>query len=163
MKCLKKLVVAAAVVAAGLGAFANEHTHRDRAHHDDDSGSSSRIWLPIGLSIIAPPVQLPSPMHSVFGAMVNLGYGQMTDVAILDVGLINNVTDDMVGLEVGAVNLAGTCLGVQAGVVNYASTVCGVQVGLVNIAGSLHGLQLGVLNFSSSGGALVFPIFNLGF
>ena len=31
------------------------------------------------------------------------------------------------------------------------------------MTGDLHGLQLGLLNFSDSGGALVFPIFNLGF
>jgi len=29
--------------------------------------------------------------------------------------------------------------------------------------GDLHGVQLGILNFSGSGGAIVFPILNLGF
>ena len=123
----------------------------------------SRIWLPIGLSILTPPVQLPSPSHSVFGAMLNLGYGQLDNLAILDVGIINNVTECMTGLELGAVNLSGTCIGAQVGAVNIASKTVGIQLGVLNMTGDLHGLQLRVLNFSDSGGALVFPIFNLGF
>ena len=53
--------------------------------------TSTQPWFPLGLSIVAPPVQLPNPSHSLFGAMVNLGYGQMRDVYLLDVGLVNNV------------------------------------------------------------------------
>ena len=67
--------------------------------------------------------------------MVNVGYGRMRDVCLLDVGLANSVTRNMVGLEVG----------------------------VVNFAGDLNGLQLGVLNFSPSGGAWVFPVLNFGF
>ena len=134
-------------------------------HHDErrDDTHESRFWTPIGLSILTPPVQLPSPSHSVFGAMLNLGYGQLDNLTLLDVGVVNNVTDNMVGLEVGAVNLSGSCFGVQVGAVNVASATYGVQVGALNFTGDLHGVQLGVLNFSSAGGALVFPIFNLGF
>ena len=77
-----------------------------RQTHDDrrDDTHESRFWTPIGLSILTPPVQLPSPSHSVFGAMLNLGYGQLDNLTLLDVGVVNNVTDNMVGLEVGAVN-----------------------------------------------------------
>ena len=134
---------------------------KEPANHD--KGDDSRLWFPLGLSIIAPPVQLPSPSHSLFGAMVNIGYGQMTDVCLLDVGLINNVTRDMMGLEVGPVNIADTCYGGQVGALNITDSLYGAQVGVVNITGHLHGLQLGVLNFSSDGGALVFPILNFGF
>ena len=122
-----------------------------------------RPWFPLGLSLIAPPVQLPSSSHSLFGAMVNVGYGQMTDVCLLDVGLINNVTRNMVGLEAGPVNIADICYGGQVGAFNITDTLYGAQVGGVNITGNLRGLQLGVLNFSSNGGALVFPILNFGF
>ena len=123
---MKKLVLVVAVLACAFAAVA-----------DDSSGSSSdtRVWLPLGLSIITPPIQLPSPSHTVFGGMINLGYGQVENLAVADLGLINNVTDTMTGVELGPVNLAGTCVGVQ----------------------------LGVLNFSGSGGAIVFPILNLGF
>ena len=162
----KALVLLAAAAAMWCGgASAEEHSHRDRHDRRDrhESGSSARPWLPLGLSIIAPPLQLPSPNHVVFGAMVNLGYGQVEDLCVLDVGLVNNVTHDLAGLELGPVNLAGACLGAQVGALNIADTVCGAQVGLVNVAGDLHGLQLGVLNFSAHGGAWIFPIFNLGF
>jgi len=125
--------------------------------------SPPQSWFPLGLSIIAPPVQLPSPSHSLFGAMVNVGYGQMANVCPLDVGLINNVTRNMVGLEVGPVNIADACYGGQVGALNITDSLYGAQVGVVNITGNLHGLQLGVLNFSSHGGAWVFPILNYGF
>ena len=121
------------------------------------------MWLPIGLSILTPPVQLPSPSHTVFGAMLNLGYGQVRNLVFGEVGVVNNVTDTMTGAQVGAVNIAGTSIGVQLGAVNVASKTVGVQVGALNFTGDLHGLQLGVLNFSSDGGALIFPILNFGF
>ena len=124
---------------------------------------SQQPWLPLGLSIIAPPVQLPNPSHSLYGAMVNVGYGQMRDVYLLDVGLVNNVRHSMVGLEAGLVNFAGTCYGAQVGAYNDTETVYGVQVGVVNTTGDLNGLQIGLLNFSPSGGAWVFPILNYGF
>ena len=126
-------------------------------------GPTTQPWLPLGLSIIAPPVQLPNPSHSLFGAMVNVGYGRMRDVYVLDVGLANSVTHNMAGLEVGLINLSVTSYGAQVGAYNETETLYGVQVGVVNFAGDLNGLQIGVLNFSPSGGAWVFPILNYGF
>jgi hypothetical protein len=112
---------------------------------------------------VAPPVQLPSPSHAVYGAMINLGYGQVDGLAVLDVGLINNVTDEMVGLELGPVNLADECVGAQVGAFNMAGDVFGLQLGVVNSAGNLHGVQLGLINMSAEGGAWLFPILNIGF
>ena len=151
---MKKIVLAVAVLACAFAGFA-----------DDSSGRSSdtRVWMPLGLSIITPPIQLPSPSHTVFGAMINLGYGQVENLAVADLGLINNVTDTMTGVELGPVNIAGTCVGVQVGALNIASKTVGLQLGVLNFTGDLHGVQLGLLNFSGSGGALVFPILNLGF
>ena len=149
MKKLIRLALIGALAFGGTSAFAD--------------GLSSPPWFPLGLSIVAPPVQLPSPSHTVFGAMVNLGYGQVDGLAVLDVGLINNVSYEMVGLELGAVNIAGECVGAQAGALNIADDITGLQLGVVNYAGSLHGLQLGLINISSEGGALIFPILNFGF
>ena len=146
---MKKLFMAAAIMACVFTASA------------DDSGS--RPWLPLGISLLTPPLQLPSPSHSVFGAMINIGYGQVDNLAILDLGLINNVTDVMTGLELGPVNLVGTCIGAQVGALNIASQTVGLQLGVLNMTGDLHGLQLGLLNMSGSGGALIFPILNFGF
>ena len=151
---MKKLALITCLACAFCAAAAEKQQRDDK---------ESRIWLPIGMSVIAPPIQLPSPSHSLFGAMLNLGYGQVDNLAILDIGVINNVTEGMVGLELGAVNLAGECFGAQVGAVNVASKTIGVQVGALNWTGDLHGVQLGVLNFSSSGGALIFPILNFGF
>ena len=161
---MKKLVFVVAVLACAFTAVADGKS----AH---SSSSDTRVWLPLGLSVITPPIQLPSPSHTVFGGMINLGYGQVENLAMADLGLINNVTDTMTGVELGPVNLAGTCVvrhyrsgvGVQAGALNIASRTVGLQFGALNFTGDLHGVQLGVLNFSGSGGALVFPILNLGF
>ena len=150
---MKKLMVAVIALACAFASSAADNADRD----------DSRLWLPIGLSIRTPPVQLPSPSHTVFGAMLNLGYGQVRNLVFAEVGVVNNVTDSMTGAQVGAVNIAGTSVGAQVGAVNVASKTFGVQVGALNFTGDLHGVQLGVLNFSSDGGALIFPIFNLGF
>ena len=139
---MKKLLMAVAVMACVFTASAED----------------SRPWLPLGISL-----QLPSPSHTVFGAMINIGYGQVDNLAVLDLGLINNVTDTMTGLELAPVNLAGTCVGAQLGALNIASRTVGLQLGVLNMTGDLHGVQLGLLNMSSSGGALIFPILNLGF
>lgn len=160
---MKKLVLAVALACAFVAQARPESHERPHEKSRGERESDTRIWLPLGLSIITPPIQLPSPAHTVFGGMVNLGYGQMENIAILDVGLVNNVTHVMTGLEVGPVNLAGTCLGAQVGAFNQADRVVGLQVGAVNMTGDLHGVQLGVLNFSARGGAWVFPILNLGF
>ena len=149
MKKLIRIALIGALAFGGTSAFAD--------------GLSSPPWLPLGLSIVAPPVQLPSPSHTVFGAMVNLGYGQVDGLAVLDIGLINNVTDEMAGLELGLVNLAGSCVGAQVGALNIADDMCGLQLGVVNFAGNFHGVQLGHINMSTEGGALIFPILNFGF
>ena len=144
---MKKLVLVAAVMACVFSASADD----------------SRPWLPLGVSLITPPLQLPSPSHSVIGAMVNIGYGQVDNLAVLDLGLVNNVTDTMTGLELAPVNMAGTCFGAQLGAVNVASKTIGLQIGVLNMTGDLHGVQIGLVNMSSSGGALIFPVLNLGF
>ena len=147
MKKLIRLALIGALAFGGTSAVAD--------------GLSSPPWFPLGLSIVAPPVQLPSPSHAVYGAMINLGYGQVDGVAILDVGLINNVTEEMVGLEIGPVNLADNCVGAQVGVFNMADEMFGLQLGVVNSAGNLHGVQIGLLNFNATG--IFFPILNAGF
>lgn len=149
MKKLIRFALIGALMLGGTSAVADGH--------------SSPPWFPLGLSIVAPPVQLPSPSHTVFGAMINLGYGQVDGIALLDVGLVNNVTDEMVGLELGLVNLADECVGVQTGVFNMADDLFGLQLGVINSAGNLHGVQLGLINMSAEGGALIFPILNFGF
>ena len=119
-------------------------------------------WLPVGLSIVAAPIQIPSESHSAYGVMLNAGYGRMRDVYLVEAGLINHVTDTMAGLQLGPANFAGDMFGLQAGVVNYADGAYGFQIGVVNWSDHLHGLQLGLVNVNLSGTPF-FPILNIGF
>ena len=154
MKKRKKLLLVAVAATWCCAVSAKVH---------EGSLPAQQPWFPLGLSIIAPPVQLPNPSHSLIGVMVNAGYGRMRDVYLLDVGLVNNVTRNMAGLEVGAINFGCTSYGLQVGAYNETETLYGLQVGVFNFTGDLNGLQIGVLNFSPSGGARVFPILNYGF
>ena len=106
---MKKLMMVVAVLAFAAAARGESDGGRD----------DSRMWLPIGLSILTPPVQLPSPSHTVFGAMLNLGYGQVRNLVFGEVGVVNNVTDTMTGAQVGAVNIAGLALMVVGLVMNF--------------------------------------------
>ena len=93
---MRKLVLAAAILAGSFAGFADDGSGR---------GSDTRVWLPLGLSILTPPVQLPSPGHTVFGGMVNLGYGQVKNLAIVDVGIVNNVIEFFGGERINWVNV----------------------------------------------------------
>jgi len=163
MNSMKRLMMIAALACASVAQAHTQYDDRQPERRHGESEDLPRVWLPLGLSILTPPVQLPNPSCTVIGGMVNLGYGQMENVFLLDVGVVNNVTHEMTGLELGPVNWAGTCFGVQAGALNVAGTTVGVQVGVLNFTGDLHGVQIGVLNFSGSGGAWIFPIINIGF
>lgn len=122
----------------------------------------SPVWFPIGLSLIAHPMQIPTSSHSLTGVMLNVGYGKMDNCYLLDVGIGNNVSDLMVGFEVGVGNYAKTSAGFQIGLANIAGDAYGFQLGLVNVAESLHGFQVGLVNVNSSGTPF-FPIINIGF
>lgn len=54
-----------------------------------DSGG----WLPIGFSLIAYSMQVPTVEHSICGVMFNVGYGKMGNVYPLEVGLFNQVLE----------------------------------------------------------------------
>lgn len=115
--------------------------------------------LPVGLTIL--PWSIPNFESSVYGLRVNLGWGEYDGTYGLDAGVFsscktfggisanvfgNYASDESMGLETGAVNIAGT--------------MCGIQIGFVNFADCLYGVQIGVLNFNGSG--IAFPIINVG-
>ena len=126
-----------------------------------DTGDSP-AWAPIGLSLLSYPMQIPTAEHSVFGAMLNIGYGRMDNVYPLEVGLFNQVLGTMGGIQVGASNFTEDVYGIQLGIANISAEAYGIQLGLVNVADHLHGLQIGLVNVNKSG-TVFFPIFNLGF
>lgn len=147
---MRKLILSVAMVVAAMAVQA------------DEKKEEPGFWMPVGLSLLAHPMQIPSSSHSVFGVMLNAGYGKMDNVYLAEAGLFNNVGDKMVGLQAGVSNLAGSMVGVQAGLVNIVDDAYGFQLGLVNVADRLHGLQLGLVNVNKAG-TVFFPILNLGF
>lgn len=149
---MKKLVMIFAALLCASAAMANIEEHYDE----------ECPWFLFGMAVVSAPMQIPIPYYSVYGVMLDVGYGQVTDSYLLNVGIVNNVTRNMGGVQAGPVNIAGNLYGVQGGIVNYAEDPHGLQLGLVNIAGHLHGLQLGIINVNLTG-MPVFPIFNIGF
>lgn len=145
---MKKLFIAIMLtVACSFGARAEE---------------SPSVWFPLGVSLIAHPMQIPTAHHSLTGVMLNAGYGKMENCYLLDAGLANEVTDLMAGFEVGVGNYAKTSAGFQVGLVNVAGDAYGFQLGVINMAEALHGFQIGVVNVNKSGTPF-FPIINIGF
>lgn len=149
MKTLMTMMTAALLLAGGAKAA----THDERDFHP---------WFPLGVSFISAPIQIPTTAYSVYGVMLDVGYGQVTDSYLLNGGIVNHVTHDMCGVQAGLVNIDGSIYGVQAGFINIVGDAYGFQLGLVNIADHLHGLQLGIINVNLTG-MPVFPIFNIGF
>lgn len=145
----KMLIIALVSITCGFAARAAEP-------------NPAPVWFPIGLSLIAHPMQIPTASHSLTGVMLNAGYGKMTNCYLLNAGLANDVTDLMVGFQVGFGNYAKTSAGFQVGAVNVAGNAYGFQLGVVNVAESLHGFQIGLVNVNSSGTPF-FPVINIGF
>ncbi len=53
-------------------------------------------------------------------------------------------------------------VGAQVGLVNIADRVSGVQIGLVNIARRMKGVQVGLVNLIREGPVPFLPLFNAG-
>lgn len=102
-----------------------------------------------------------------FSGVAQVGLGNYVErrasAAIQLAGL--NVVDDFSGAaQIGVVDYVDQeMVGAQLGAVNLAHRVTGAQVGLFNHTDDLRGVQLGVVNVSGHGGLPVTGIFNLGF
>ena len=75
-----------------------------RAGFDMWAKEPLRPWTPIGFSVFTPYWQMPNLAHSVFGVMLNFGYGRVRDVYCLNAGLFNYVYQDMAGMQLGLLN-----------------------------------------------------------
>ena len=149
-------VLAAALAIAGSAMAARIEGKETRDTKD------SGVWLPIGLSLIAYPMQVPTVEHSIYGVMLNAGYGKMDNVYPLEAGLFNQVLGNMGGVQAGVSNLAEDLYGFQLGIVNISTAARGFQIGLVNVTDHLYGLQVGLVNVNKAG-TVFFPVINLGF
>ena len=115
--------------------------------------------LPIGLTVL--PWSLPNDESSVYGLRFNLGWGRYHGTYGLDSGVFS---DRKAFCGISA-NLFGNfaeeySVGIETGAVNIAGTMRGLQFGFVNVADCLYGVQIGILNFNQSG--ITLPIINVG-
>ena len=118
-----------------------------QAEDGHGNGDNVKMWAPLGVSFLTPVIQVPGEGHSVFGAMVNLGAGEVRDAYFLNPGLFNSVDRTMAGVQLGLYNKVKTGYGVQGAFVNYSDKFCGVQVGVLNLSSAVDGLQVGLFNF----------------
>ena len=76
----------------------------------------------------------------------------------------NDSTHDLIGAEIGFVNVSDAMRGVQAGAFNVAKEVRGLQIGVVNEASMLRGVQIGLVNHAEHGGVVEWSaLVNIGF
>jgi hypothetical protein len=142
-----------------------------------DAACRTPVFTPLQIALF-PVAQIFRPDVPVRGIRLNLLYGDQQDVAGLDAGFINDVSERVSGLGVGVVNLSrgdadgiqlaltnkvdGRFRGVQAGPANFSEgRLRGAQVGVVNSAGDGAGFQLGVYNRASSLKGLQIGLLNL--
>jgi len=87
------------------------------------------------------------------------------DLSGLQTGYVSFVNGDMDGVSYGLFYdyIGGEMTGVQLGAVNRAGSLNGLQLGLVNFAGKGYGLQIGLLNFFEDGFVGCCPFFNFNF
>lgn len=76
---------------------------------------------------------------------------------------VNDVSKEMVGLQVGLFNWASVLSGVQLGLVNMIGAGSGLQIGLVNSARELDGLQIGIVNVIKDSTMPFAPLVNFAF
>lgn len=76
-------------------------------------------------------------------------------------GAVNYARDGANGAGFALVNVyEGPSVGSALGLVNYAPRVEGVQIGVVNVTDHLRGVQIGLVNVATNGFLPVFVIFN---
>ena len=84
--------------------------------------------------------------------------------AALQAGLYNSAGNaDLLGIQIGLWNEAGSFSGVQAGLVNLAGAMSGVQAGLINRCEEMYGFQVGLINIIRDAELQFCPIANIGF
>ena len=75
----------------------------------------------------------------------------------------NGVGTDMAGLQLGMVNtVEGYFAGLQLGLVSVDEELYGCQIGLVNVTTHLYGCQIGLLNFATDRAWTFWPFINIG-
>ncbi len=91
-------------------------------------------------------------------------YNESYDLYGAQVGLINVASGDAAGVQAGFMNFADGTAGFQLGFFNYGESVRGFQLGLFNLADELKGIQIGLFNFCTRNSELaLYPPVNIRF
>lgn len=123
------------------------------------------------------PVQLFAEPCDVYGLRLNLPYGKNCALYGLDLGVVNQLSDEMCGAQVGAANITAPMYGLQLGAANVAlgemvgwqlgaanaaqSVAAGLQTGAINLGGDYEGLQIGGFNFADDYAGLQIGVVNV--
>lgn len=123
------------------------------------------------------PVQLFSAPCDVYGVRLDLPYGKNNLLYGFDLGIVNQLTDEMRGAQVGLGNISGPMYGMQMGGANLAfgetvgwqagglnaakTSAGGLQTGVINIGAEFDGLQIGGFNFAEDYAGLQIGIINV--
>jgi hypothetical protein len=97
------------------------------------------------------PVQLVPDDSDVRGLRLNIPYGKIQNAYGLDYGIVNIVSEDVAGIQMGIYNKASDARGIQiAAWFNITDSMSGIQFGVANTASSssMHGLQNGGVNYA---------------
>mgnify|MGYP003303550707 CR=1 FL=1 len=86
------------------------------------------------------------------------------DMAGFEVGLYNSIgAGDLLAMQIGLWNEAGSMRGFQVGLVNVCGEARGFQVGLINRSETMYGYQVGLINIIRDAEFQFMPIINIGF
>lgn len=82
----------------------------------------------------------------------------------IQVGIYNTAHQaDLIGIQFGLWNEAGSIRGLQAGLVNTAGEASGIQIGVINRAEEMYGFQVGIVNVIRDAELQFCPFLNIGF
>lgn len=103
--------------------------------------------------------------HYYYGIQLNLLRNDVEDeLAGWQIGCYNSAgLAEVLGLQTGLWNEAGSFYGVQVGLINLADYSHGLQVGLVNRVEGMRGYQIGLINIIRDSEVPFMPLINIGF
>jgi len=132
---------------------------------------------PINIALFT-PIQIFDESQSIKGVRWNILYGSNQDVKGLDIGLVNRIRGDGLGVSWGAVGYIegsyvgwqnnwitnynlGSFKGLQTGFLNHTGGGKSWQWGAINVADAGSGFMLGFVNYAESYGGLQIGILNI--
>ena len=127
--------------------------------------ASSEGWVhasmtPIQLAFTPGGQQVFDKTTPVYGLRLSLLYGVQKKIYGLDLGMFSDVYQ-LNGVQLGLGNQVFEEMnGLQFGFANSNDKGHGLQVGVLNRTHGMEGLQLGILNWNDRGFLPVFPFFN---